>query len=197
MTMLVHLIDERQSSSVRRSGLKGVPREVSTNGTRISLDAAVYAMPVLPSFFASHQWLRELKRRGMRTISAAYFRMRADARVWVGKYNGDHRCVPLGHAAGLIMHETDPRGWEIVIPNSVPAKAIQSIRAVPQVVGWRFFPESHKDGPWKCVCAFCLESNKGEIKAKKFVRRLIERHGANESPEDEDFARVVKWVKRK
>ncbi|MFO0830296.1 MAG: hypothetical protein U0637_00500 [Phycisphaerales bacterium] len=177
MTMLVHLIDARETSSIKRTGIKGQAASFTVIGTRMSVACAVFAMPVLPNYFASHQWLRELKRRGMRTIAAAYFRQRADTLVWVGRYNKEHRRVPLGHAAGLIMKEADPRGWQIIIPGSIPPKSIHAVRPVPQVVGWRYFPESHKDGPWKCLCDGCLGNLKGEIKSRKLIDRLLEKDG--------------------
>jgi hypothetical protein len=179
MTMLVHLIDERNVRRAERSGLLGQPRRLSSPDGVVTLDEAVHAMPVLPNYLASHQWLRELKQAGMRTIAAVHFRMRSDARVWVGEYNGEHRLVPLGHAAGLVMHEPDPRGWEIVIPASVPARSIHAIRAVPQVIGWRYFPGSHEQGPWKCLCDFCLQGQKGQIKSRRLRESLLAQHGAD------------------
>ncbi len=179
MTMLVHLIDERSAASVKRSGLRGGDCTIHASGKAVSLLDAVYAMPVLPNFFASHQWLRELKRRGMRSIAAAYFRQRADTLVWVGKYNAEHRLVPLGHAAGLIMREPDPRGWQLVLPHSIPAKAIHAIRSIPQVIGWRFYPESHDKAPWKCLCEFCIRSASGEPKARAHLRRIASEPSVN------------------
>lgn len=172
MTMLIHLIDERNSASVKRSGIRGGPYTLRSGESTVSLSDAVFAMPVLPNFYASHQWLRELKLRGMRTIAGAYFRERADALVWVGTYNGEHRLLPLGHACGLIMREADPRGWQLVLPSSVPPKAIHAIREVPQVVGWRFFPKSHESAPWKCFCNICVASFKGIPKGRAVLRRL-------------------------
>lgn len=197
MTMLVHLIDERDSRSVARVGLRGALSSVRGVDAHHELDRAVYAMPVLPNYFVSHQWLRELKRRGMRTLAAVHFRMRADALVWVGRYNGEHRQVPLGHAAGLIMHEPDQRGWEIIIPHDIPSKSIHAIREVPQVVGWRYFPDSHAKGPWKCLCDFCLQGVKGEIKSKSFVRRLIDKHGAEATNYEGDVAKLAKKRRRR
>lgn len=194
MTMLVHLIDERSAASVKRSGLRGGECTIRASGKSVSLADAVYAMPVLPNFFASHQWLRELKRGGMRSIVAAYFRQRADTLVWVGRYNAEHRFVPLGHAAGLIMREPDPRGWQLVLPHSVPAKAMHAIRTVPQVIGWRFQPESHDKAPWKCLCEFCIRSARGEPKSRAFLRRIASEPAVN--PEECDNPELVKSLQR-
>lgn len=195
--MLVHLIDERDSASVRRSGIKGLTRDISTSAGIQTVDRAVFAMPVLQNYFASHQWVRELKRRGMRSIAAAYFRLRSDAHVWVGKYNGEHRLVPLGHAAGLIMREPDPRGWEIVVRGAVPPGQIHAIRPVPQVVGWRFFPESHDKGPWKCLCSFCLAGQRGDIKSRRLRERLLDQLGAEATNFEGDPRRFMRRKPRR
>ncbi|MCB9840575.1 MAG: hypothetical protein H6809_02850 [Phycisphaeraceae bacterium] len=198
MPLLIHLLDARDAPSIRRSGIRAAAATIQTHAGRAELPAAVFAMPVLPNFYASHQWLRELKRRGMRTIAAAYVRMRADALVWAGRYNAEHRLLPLGHAAGLVMREADPRGWEVIIPHAVPPKAIHAIRDVPQVVGWRYFPEAHEKGPWKCLCDRCRESVRGDIKARRFRAHLIEREGADElNITDEEARRLSGKQKRR
>ncbi|MBX3378836.1 MAG: hypothetical protein KF805_01970 [Phycisphaeraceae bacterium] len=178
MTMLVHLIDDRDSASIKRSGIKGNATKIASLNGQITLKRAVFAMPLLPNYFASNQWLRELKRRGTKTIAAAHVRLPSETSVWVGKYNGEHRKVPLGHAAGIIMKESDPRGWQVVVVGSVSPKSIHAIRPVPQVVGWRYFPESHDKGPWKCLCSYCLQGMKGEIKSKRLIRNLVAESGA-------------------
>jgi hypothetical protein len=178
MAVVVHLFDARHEASIRRSGVRGKETVVTTPTARITLRRGVFVTPVLPNYFVSHQWLRELKRRGMRTIRAANIRMRSDAMVWVGHFSMEHRYVPLGHAIGLFMSESDPRGWEIVVPGPIEAKAITSVRDVPQVTGWRYFPTAHEKGPWKCLCDGCLRGLRGDIKSRGFVRRLVKREGA-------------------
>lgn len=177
MAIVVHLADERQAASIRRSGIKGVPKTIATSGERVSIARAIFVMPVLQNYLVTHQWLRELKKKGMRTMVAVHARLRSDTMVWVGRYDGEHRLVPLGHAIGLIMREQSPLGWEIVLRDSVPAGAIHAVRETPNVVGWRHSPESHAQGPWKCLCDYCLQSFKGEIKGRRFIASLIERHG--------------------
>lgn len=190
MTMVVHLFDSRKAASIRRGGVRGDAASIGIAGGRVEVSNAVYVMPVLPNFFASHQWLRELKRRGMRTIAAAYIKLRSDTMVWCGTYNGEHRWITLGHAAALIMQEPDPRGWEVVLTRDVPAKAVHSIRDVPQVVGWRYFPESHAKGPWKCLCDGCLRGLRGEIKSRRLLASLVERHGAEALNYEGDAAKL-------
>jgi len=172
MALLVHLFDARNERSLKRSGIRGGSAKISLAGKCVELDRAVFCMPVLPNYFATHQWLRELKRSGVKTIAAARFRLRSDARVFVGHYNGEHRLVQLGHAVGLVMAEADPRGWEIVVPASIAARAVVDIRAVSQVVGWRYHPQSHEQGPWKCLCEYCLADLRGQIKSRRLVAKL-------------------------
>lgn len=195
--MLVHLIDDRQRASIKRSGIRGEFATLRSGGGNVEISRAVYAMPVMPNYFATHQWLRELKRRGMRTISGVHFPHRSDAMVWVGRYDGDHRNVPLGHAVSLIMAEPDPRGWQVVIPKSIPANAIHAVRAVPQVVGWRYSPDSHDRGPWKCLCDSCNEGLKGDIKSMALRRRLLAAEGAEALNIEGDVERVVRPKRRK
>ena len=59
MPLFVHLTPEKQAKRIRRAGIRGCP--------------GVYCLPVGPDYYVSHQWLRELKRRGQRTIVGVYF----------------------------------------------------------------------------------------------------------------------------
>lgn len=146
----------------------------------MELKHGIYAMPVLPNFYASHQWLRELKKRGARTIEAVYFRLRADAVVYVGHYNKIHQRVRVDEATAIILRAQDPLGFQVIVPSAVAPRSIHAVRQVPQVIGWRHFPESHEKGPWKCLCDFCLQNQKGEVGARKLRRRLL-RDNAPES----------------
>lgn len=85
MPSFVHIADERDAAAIRRSGLK-VPKarlRSSQSGTPVG----VFALPVVPNFLLSHQWVRELKRRGHRTAVGVYFKVPAQDAVWAGLYN--------------------------------------------------------------------------------------------------------------
>ena len=67
------------------------------------------------------------------------------------------------HAAEAVAEFTaaeDPQGWEVVIPRRVEAGELHRVRHLPQVVGWRFFPES-KGMPVFCTCRFCTRGEYG------------------------------------
>src|SRR5215207_7137247 len=60
-----HITREKDEKAICRNGIKP---------TRVGADVAgVYAMPVLPNFFASHPWLRELRRLGSTPLVAIDF----------------------------------------------------------------------------------------------------------------------------
>ena len=131
-------------------------------------------MPVLPEFYISHQWLRELKRSGAKTIVGVYFKLDSKTLVYAGKYNEEHRQITLGEAIREIMSLADPRGYELIIDRKISSKEIQRISRLPQNVGWRYFPGSHGRRP--CPCPIC---SKGMIKGK----RSREKAGGEEKPE--------------
>ncbi len=81
----------------------------------------VFCMPSLPDRFATHQWLRELKRRGQRTIVAVDFRLPSDEPVWVGRYQEGHQEMPLGRAIGVLRREVDSRGFEVELLDVRPS----------------------------------------------------------------------------
>ncbi len=156
MPTLVHLADEKDSEKIRGAGIK-----IRKNGT------GVFCMPVLPNFYVSHQWLRELKRWGARTFVGVYFRVDSSEMVYAGKYGDSHRLISLGGAIKEIMSLEDPLGYELIIDRKIQAKEITKITHLPQKLGWRYFPGSHNKKP--CACEYCL---KGMIKGKRTLNKL-------------------------
>lgn len=172
MGMFVHIADERAWKAIKRSGLCG--RAASLYGRDraiLNLDDVVFCMPVLPNYFASHQWLRELKRSGARQLVGVYFRLRSSRLVWIGHYNAAHTHVTAAEAARIILQAPDPRGFEVIVPASVPAARIHSIKEVSRVVGWRYYPDAHGKRP--CACGFCTAGAPGHqrLMARAKARR--------------------------
>ncbi|MEC4892990.1 MAG: hypothetical protein SAL07_06290 [Oscillatoria sp. PMC 1051.18] len=150
MTTFVHLTAEKNLKSILRTGIK------------IS-NSCVYAMPVLPNFYTSHQWLRELKRDGTKTIYGIYFRIPNNEIVSVGYFNQRHQEMTANEANSLLMKLENPSGYEVIIPRKIRAREIRKARYLPQIVGWRYFPNAHGRKP--CGCPRCLR--RGEIKSRK------------------------------
>lgn len=123
-------------------------------------------MPVTRNFYASHQWLRELKRRNGASISGVYFRIPDDHPVWIGHYGKLHQKMSVAEAISLFLDSDDPMGWEIIIPRRIEATEIRRIRQLPQVIGWRFSPKAKNKPPF-CICKFCTRGDYGAAKLRK------------------------------
>jgi hypothetical protein len=157
MPLLVHLTPEKNVAAIRRSGIK--PR------MRRRFDA-IFAMPVLQNFVVTHQWLRELRRRGQRSFRGVYFRIPDDEIVWFGHYNREHVEISAAAAVGIMMKADDPLGMQIIIERRIKAREIVEIRPLPQVIGWRYFPKAHGQKP--CPCPACVRPG------QPFSRKLRE-----------------------
>lgn len=164
MATFVHLAPETQVPRLVRNGIR------KSRATRVR-PGGVFAMPVVRSFYVSHQWLRELKSSGVRTIAAVYFRIKDDEPVWVGHYASP--LVPLGaaEATALIAAAGSAEGYEVLVPRRIEPADIVRSRTLKQVIGWRHFPGAHGRPP--CGCPAC--NPKGTLKS----RRLRERYEAS------------------
>lgn len=163
MAMFVHLTPESRVRLMRRTGINRLRHSF---GTR---PGGVFAVPVTRNFYVSHQWLRELRRRGQRTIAGVYFRIPDDEVVWIGHYNQSHQQMTATEAVAVFMAAESREGWEVIIPRRIEPGKIHRVRNLPQVVGWRYMPGAHGKAP--CGCEYCT---KGEYGA----RRLRERYNA-------------------
>src|SRR5690349_10024833 len=156
MVNYVHLTPQKNISSILRAGIKA-------QLVRVDFATGVYAMPVVPNFFTSHQWLRELKRGGHRTFWGVYFRLPDDDMVSVGHYNRQHILMAAAEAAGLLIHADDVQGYEVIIPAHIDRKTTYRTRPLPHILGWRYYPGSHQRRP--CGCPVC--QRRGEIKSRR------------------------------
>lgn len=155
MPMFVHLAPEKVVRHVARTGLQ-------VRRSRDPAGRVVFAFPVLPSWFLSHQWLRELKRRGQRTLVAVHFRIPDEEPVTVGRYGKPHRSMTAAQAVAFVASLEDSRGYEVLIPRRIAPGEIHAVRSVNQVVGWRYYPNAHGRTP--CGCDAC---QRGDFGAKK------------------------------
>jgi hypothetical protein len=74
-------------------------------------------------------------------------------------------------AVAAFQTSDDAHGLEVLIARRIGPKEITRVRTVPQVLGWRFYPEAKGKSP--------LWPQKGSINASR-VRRSVERN--NRSP---------------
>ena len=161
MPVLTHLTSEETVRAIRRSGIRAASAGLGT-------PRGVFCMPILPDYFATHQWLRELKRRGRRTLVAVDFRLRSDEPAWLGHYGRPHDETTVGRAIGMLMRLADVRGIEVVVPRSIRSDEILRVRTLRQVVGWRYWPDAHGTRP--CPCRACIPL--GSIKSRRLRQRL-------------------------
>lgn len=160
MALFVHITSEREGRHVAKSGLK-------THRTRhVDIPFALFAVPVIPNFTLSHQWVRELKRRGDKLMSGVYFRIPDEEQVFVGGYNQPHQWMSAAESVATMMKEPDARGFEVLIPRSITTSEIQRVRILPHV-GWRYYPNAHGHHP--CPCLMCFM--RGEMKSQRIRKK--------------------------
>ena len=164
MAMFVHLAPEKYAAKIGRSGIArlrrvGVP------------EPGIFATPMARNFLISHQWLRELKRRGRGPIVGVYFRLPDDQPVWVAHYRQAHQQMKAAEASALFMHNESLEGYEVIVPRKINAGEIHRIRKLPQVVGWRYYPDAHGKRP--CGCPFCQRGDYGARKLRAEYERSL------------------------
>lgn len=194
MPTLVHLADERETSSIKKNGIKiGKHRQ------------GIFCMPVLTNFYLSHQWLRELKRSGVKTFVGVYFKINSKTKVFAGHFNADHKHIELGEAIKEIQTIEDPLGYEIIIDRKIDAREIDKIKSLPQNIGWRYKPRANGLKP--CGCDYCIKSTiKGNRIRQKYdpkeenisYKEILERlKTENDISEIENLLCSVRGKKRK
>jgi hypothetical protein len=157
--LFVHLAPERDARRIRRAGLTS---------------RRVFCFPVVPSYALTHQWGRELRRRGQRAFVAVTFRIGDTEPVEVGHFGQPRQQVGAAAAAGLIRDLDDSRGYEVVVPRPVGRAELHTVRSVRRPTGWRYRPDEHGTRP--CGCPVCLSP--GSFGAA----RIRARFGHDEAP---------------
>ncbi len=164
MAMLVHITTEQAARMMLKSGIRA--ERCVINGVA---GKGVYAMPVTRNFMVSHQWLRELKRGRSGSLVGLYIRVPDDELVHWGRYNQVHVSITAAEAVGRAMHGDTMDGSQIVLRRKILASEIHRVRRLPQLVGWRHYPEAHGKRPWACACC-----QRGEYGSAKIRMRLGE-----------------------
>src|SRR5258707_5161150 len=115
MPNFVHLTDAKGLKRIVRAGIK--------HGGR-----GVFCMPMLPNYYISHQWIRELKRGGQRTIVGVYFTLPDEELVWVGHYFQAHTQVTAAEARPVIRDPARADGYEGI---GTPPSPVDELPKVP------------------------------------------------------------------
>ena len=159
MISFLHIADEKDETLILKNGLRSGKRKFGPRG--------VYAVPIVQDYARTHQWARELKRRGVRTLICVQFKIPNGESVWVGKYNGEKLEMTASEAAAAVLTHADPMGLEVIIPRKIMPKEITRTYLAPRITGWRYYPDAKGKKPF-CHCKVC---NRGEIRAKRLTRQ--------------------------
>ena len=60
----------------------------------------------------------------------------------------EHDVLPEAGTLALFMSDADTRGWEVVPSRGVHRRDVRPVRSVPQMAGWRHFPEAKGRRPF-------------------------------------------------
>lgn len=172
MPHLVHIAAENEAATIRRNGIRPTRHRPDPQG-HPAHDRVVWAFPVLASYTLTHSWSRELKRGGRTSLAAITFRVDDREPVYVRHYQNAPRLVSSAEAVGVIRAQDDPRGYEIMIPRRIAPDEIVRVRALPQAIGWRYWPAAKNQPMRLCDCPMCMP--RGEVKASRYRRAVRER----------------------
>jgi hypothetical protein len=195
MPVFVHITPSRNLPAIRRSGITQPPRHRGNH-------SAVFALPVTPNFYLSHQWLREIQRwKPGGPLVAVYFRLPDDELLYIGHYGHPHLQTTAAHATALMWptapRENTPRdptprtlrhkynenpdsreGYQVVLSRGIRPHEILRVKPLRQVIGWRYKPRAHHNPPFVCAC--CCRGRRG-------TRTLLARR-ATAPPDGPPFA---------
>src|SRR5580658_10401429 len=110
MPIFVHLTVESRIPLIRKNGISRL-RNLDK-----PIIKGIFAVPVTRNFYASHQWLRELKRRNQGPIAAVYFRIPDKQLVWFGHFGQNHRLITAAEAVAVFSGADETLGWEVIVP---------------------------------------------------------------------------------
>jgi hypothetical protein len=159
MPVFVHLAEESAGKSILKNGI--IKKRVHDE----SIGSGVFCMPVIRDFYATHQWVREMRRFGKKNMVGVYFRLPLDEPVWSGRYSDKHALGQAGKAVEAFMNSEDRAGFQVILLRSVRPKEIIRVKALPPLTGWRYFPKAH--GRKMCLCPACLA--RGEYNSRRSV----------------------------
>ncbi|MGB8931138.1 MAG: HEAT repeat domain-containing protein [Anaeromyxobacteraceae bacterium] len=134
-----------------------VPTSGRGDGTLVR--SGVFAMPVVADFWATFQWLRELRRGRDERMIAVHFRVPDSEPVYVGRYGQVHTLQPATAAAAWVLRS--PAGAEVIVPRSIGPKDVLRIQHPTQLVGWTHTPEG--GGGSSCLCPACLPKGSRDL----------------------------------
>jgi len=171
MAVFVHFTEENNKESIIKNGIKLVTILYE------NINKGVFCMPVIPDFYATHQWVRELKQyKSGNEIIAVYFKIPDEELVFCGKYNETIIETKASDSHNKFINLNDKMGFQTIIKRKILPNEIKKIKNIPQIIGWRHFPKSHEHK--RCLCPACLSKgsynsiNAKKLKLKELFKKL-------------------------
>jgi len=149
----IHIADAKNRNLIKKNGIRAGRR-------------GVFSAPITSDFSVTHQWSRELKRRGARSLICVQFRVPDEQAVSVGTYNREKISMTAAEAIATAADHTGSMGLEVIFARRILPKEIVRIYPAPRITGWRYYPSAKGRRPF-CHCRSC---NRGEIKARRLIR---------------------------
>ena len=169
MATFVHIAPESLISAIKRSGIAATRFPTGHNPRK-----GVFCFPVLPDFFHTHQWLHELRRRSREKLCGIYFRIPDTHIVHLGRFGKPHQELNAVEAIRYLQSCT-ALGIQVIVPRSVSRQDVLRIKPLPQIVGWRLYPEAKGTQPlWPSPGTFGADKLRKQIEDKE--RREEERY---------------------
>jgi hypothetical protein len=191
MAVFVHFADENNKDSIEKNGIKIniVHYEQISKG--------VFCMPVISDFYATHQWVREIKQYNSgNEIIAIYFKIPDDEVVFFGKYNEKLEKIKATGTHKIFIDLEDKMGFQTIITRKILKNEIIKIKNIPQIIGWRHFPKSHERK--RCLCPACLafgSYNSKKIKIIELKKLFRELQNTNDNEKIKDILYSIEDLK--
>lgn len=149
MALFVHLTEEKNRNSILSNGIKQEKIHYE------DVFRGVFCMPVISDFYATHQWLREIKmNRSANNIIGVYFKIPDDETVFYGQYRTELTKSTAAQAHKAFNENEDKMGFQVIVARKITKREITKTKNLPQVIGWRHFPNAHETT--RCLCPACL-----------------------------------------
>ncbi len=143
MPTLVHISSAENEKRIVHTGIK-----------LGKYNGIIYFMPHTKDFLISHQWVRKLKRSGIKNFIAVDFKLKGEEKVWFGKYTESHDQMSLSDTISHFLDEEDKLGYEFFIERKINPNEILRTGNIPKPMFWRYEPKAHGKKP--CQCPMCI-----------------------------------------
>lgn len=175
MPIYVHIAPANTVARIRRAGIK--------RG-----QWGVFCMPMLADYYSAHQWARELRRRGHRTMMAISFWLDDGETVSVGTYNTPHQTMSASEAVKTLMEADNRLGYEVIAPRAIGAREIHSVRSVPHVMCWAGASIQRRTASRLFAYATGAAAARSSVSATNGIRRNGSATGDQASPVQREYA---------